>query len=75
MTLVLLLIPQSSSKFELLLPNPKCALLLAMFSPDMSDCHSSAISYAIRSNFVIESSIMVVIKRRESLSKWHIVSS
>ena len=75
MTLALLLIPQSSSKFELLLPNPKCALLEDNFSPDISYCHSFATSSAIKSDFVIESSIIVVIKCGESLSKWHIVSS
>ena len=38
---LVLLIPQSSSKFELLLPNPKCTLLEDILSPDMSDCYRS----------------------------------
>ena len=71
MPLGLLLNPSSSSEFELLLPSPKCSLLEAIFSPDMSDCHR----FVIRSDFVIESSIVVVIKCMESLSKRHIVSS
>ena len=75
MTLVLLLIPSSSSKFESLLTKPKCALLEDIFSHEMSYCHRYAIRSATKSYFVIESSIIVVIKHRESLSKWHIVSS
>ena len=49
MTLVLLLIPQSSSKLELLPPTSKCTLLVAIFIPDISYCHRYAIRYAIRS--------------------------
>ena len=47
MTRVLLLIPQSSSKFELLPPTSKWALLVAIFIPKISYCHSSVCNHVL----------------------------
>ena len=50
MTLFLLRIPSSSSKFELFPPNPKFSLLEDIFIPSMLYFHSSAIASVISSN-------------------------
>ena len=71
MPLGLLLDPSSSTKFEWFPITPKFNLLVAIFIPDMSDL--SYISNQVW--LVIESSIIVVITSRESLSNWNLVSS
>ena len=73
MTLVLFVMPQSYSKFEWFPLTSKCILLVDIFIPDMSYFHRFAIRSVIRSAFVIEYSIIVVITCMESISKWHIV--
>ena len=45
MPLDLFLNPSSSTQFEWLPPSPKCVLLEAIFIPDMSGCHRSAIRF------------------------------